>query len=245
MDGFFDLHCHILPGVDDGAPDEATALAMLSMAYRDGIRSVCFTPHRNPYIGMLGGENVRETFSYFCPVAKKHFPDMRFSLGSEIMYYDGCTDDIRDEKCFSMGGGKYLLLEFPPEIEYSDMKRALGRVTSYGYRVLLAHAERYGCLLRKPGRIEELSEEDVLIQLNASLFRKFGFWEGRAQRRFVRTVFSSRIPFLVATDAHNTDSRPPHIFEAYHKIREKLGDAAAREVFWSIPSAICRSFEWN
>lgn len=242
MDGFFDLHCHILPGADDGAADDSEAFALLDIAYRDGIRSVCFTPHRNPYIRGLGGEKAREIFRRFCPAAKERFPDMRFSLGSEIMYYDGCIEDVRAGICFTMCGGKYLLTEFPTDIDYSDILRAAGHINSHGYRMLLAHAERYDCIRKKPKRAEELSEEDVLIQLNASLFRKYGLFEGAEQKRFIRTVFSSGIPFFVSTDAHG-GKRTPILSEAYRFVRETLGEEAAHEIFWDIPSSIFRSGE--
>ena len=238
MERFIDMHCHMLPGIDDGAKDETTAFSMLDMAYRDGIRSVCFTPHCNPYEKIPDTEAIQTVYRRFSAAAKERYPDMRFSLGSEIMYYDGCTEDVRDGKCFSLCGGKYLLLEFPPDIEYTEMKRSIGRINSYGYRVLLAHAERYACLLRKRERVFELSEEDVLIQLNASLFRKHGIWKAFREKRFIRTILSSRIPFMVCTDAHNTDTRAPILSDAYRFLCGKLGQEAAHQIFSDIPESL-------
>ena len=95
-----------------------------------------------------------------------------------------------------------------------------------------------------PKAAEELSEEDVLIQLNASLFRKYGLFEGAEQKRFIRAVFSSGIPFFVSTDAHG-GKRTPILSEAYRFVCEALGEEAAHEIFWDIPSSIFRSDEEN
>ena len=110
--------------------------------------------------------------------------------------------------------------------------------------MMLTHAERYDCIRKKPKRAEELSEEDVLIQLHASLFRQYGLFEGAEPKRFIRAVFSSGIPFFVSTDAHG-GRRMQILFGAYRFGGEALGAEAAEEIYWDIPSSIFRSDEEN
>lgn len=238
MEGFIDLHCHMLPGADDGARDEQAAFSMLDAAHRDGIRSICFTPHCNPYIRPIDAIDLRAVYNRFSLAAKERYPDMRFALGSEIMFYDDCVEDIRKGLCFPLCGGKYLLLEFPVDIEYSEMTRAIGRILSYGYRVMLAHAERYLCLLKRPKLVTALSGEEVLIQLNASLFQKHGAVTGFRKQHFLSTVLSAHIPFVVCTDAHNVESRAPIMSDAYRFICKKTSPLAARQIFIDIPNRL-------
>lgn len=242
MVGFFDLHCHILPHVDDGAPNDACALDMLRISYDDGIRNICFTPHRNPYRGDKDSssyETPAEVYRRFLPIASEAFPDMHFSLGSEIMYYAGCMEDIRKKRCSSLCGGRYLLIEFPYAVSYTDILHAVRQTLSNGYRPVVAHAERYDCLYREPKRLFEITADDCTLQLNASLFseRPRRFLRHR-QYRFLHTILAGRLPFLVASDAHDTTIRPPRLAFAYRQIRESWGRAVADRAFFTVPAEI-------
>lgn len=241
MNEFFDLHCHILPGVDDGAEDEECAIEMLKMAYDDGIRSICFTPHRNPYVRQWADIPVKDVFEQFTSRAAQLFPTIRFALGSEIMYYEDCTDDIRRGRCMSLCGGRNVLVEFPGTVSFDDLSRGVGRILSVGYRPVLAHAERYDCLLKHPSRLITLTEEDCLIQLDASLFirRQTGDLIHRYRaKRLLRRLYTENVPFVVATDAHNTDTRKPVLSHAFRAVEKAMGSAFAQQVFFDLPGAI-------
>lgn len=242
MDGFFDLHCHILPHVDDGAQNDACALDMLRVAYNDGIRNICFTPHRNPYQGDEDGadyETPSDAYRRFLPIASEKFPDMRFSLGSEIMYYSGCMDDIRRKRCSSLCGGRYLLLEFPYAVSCADILRAVRQTLSNGYRPVIAHVERYDCLYREPKRLFEITADNCTLQLNASVFaerpRRF---LRHTQYRFLHTIFKGDLPFIVASDAHDTQIRVPKLAFAYRQICDNWGARFADRAFFELPAEI-------
>lgn len=90
MASYFDLHSHLLFGVDDGAKTKEEMFAMLDMAYADGTRAICLTPHFSPYLFGDTYESSQAAFEVLREYAEKTYPDLKLFLGHELGYYDGC-----------------------------------------------------------------------------------------------------------------------------------------------------------
>ena len=106
MPSYFDLHSHILCGVDDGATDAEEMFAMLRMAYEDGTRAICLTPHYSPYLFGDTTESSAEAFAVLVAYAKKHYPDMHLYLGHELGYYEGSIEALNAGECRSLANGR-------------------------------------------------------------------------------------------------------------------------------------------
>ena len=89
---YFDLHSHLLFGVDDGAKTKEEMFAMLDMAYADGTRAICLTPHFSPYLFGDTYESSQAVFEVLREYAEKTYPDLKLFLGHELGYYDGCIE---------------------------------------------------------------------------------------------------------------------------------------------------------
>ena len=164
---FTDMHAHLLCGVDDGARDEATMLAMLDASYRDGVRRLCATPHFQPDFYGDNAAAREEAFARLSAYAKEHYPDLVLSLGNEVGYRTECLEDLRQGRCLMLGG-RYVLLDFPADVSLFIMENAFSRFFSGGYRVILAHVERYGALLGKYRLLREWQDYGVAFQMTAS-----------------------------------------------------------------------------
>lgn len=205
---FFDLHSHMLCGVDDGAPDREEMIAMLETAYADGVRAVCLTPHFSPYHFGDTAESSEQAFAELSAYAENAHPDMKLFLGHELGFYHGCEEALSSGRCRTLAGSRYLLVDFPRDVDFFEIQHALDRLSRSGYRPVLAHAECYFALHRKLSWLEEFAEGGGIIQLDAD--SACGANGTAVRKQFIRLI-KRRLAHVVSSDAHNMTTRPPLI----------------------------------
>ena len=202
-----DLHCHILPDLDDGSRDLDMTLKMLDMAYTQGVRRIIATPHYHMGYVQNEPEKLLKVLKEVQEKIKKKYPDLELLPGNEIFYSDGVVDLLKEGKILPLGGenSRYVLLEFSPQDTYSRIQEAVMKFIRAGYRPVLAHVERYQCLHKQKAHLEELQEQGVLFQVNYNSIKK-NKW-----------LFQQGFVDLLSTDCHNEEERAP-------KIQENLKD---------------------
>ena len=163
---YIDIHSHILPGVDDGAVDMEETLAMLTMAYEQGTRTIIATPHYIPGKKKKRAEELRQIHAEVCAAAKETMPDLKILLGNEIYCKEGVLSSIVEGRALPLADTNYVLLEFSTRISYKDLFGYIKAISGKGYRPIIAHVERYGCLYRKEELIRELIGAGAYIQMN-------------------------------------------------------------------------------
>ncbi len=231
---FYDLHNHSLPAVDDGAHDMETALAMLEISYRCGVRTICLTPHYHPALGILS-RRAEEAFAELKAAADARFPDLRLLLGSEIFDHSGIIDSIKEGACRPLAGTRVVLLEFPPMAEGHTVRDGIRRLRAGGYTPIIAHIERLRALSRDLTLAKELHDEGALFQINAgTVTGEMGF----RGKRLVKKLIRRGLLDLIASDAHNAASRSPEMEKAYLAIARRHGEEIARILFHSLPNAL-------
>ncbi len=226
---FFDLHCHMLCGIDDGAKTPEEMLAMLDMAYADGIRAICLTPHYSPYLFGETGASSEKVFASLQRYAAKKYPDLHLFLGHELGYHYEALDALDQKKCRLMAGSRYVLVDFPETVDFFEIKSAMDRLRSTGYFVILAHTERYRCLFGKLDWIRQFVEDGGVVQLNASSAR--GDW-GRGAAKQWKKLVKSHLAHIISTDAHNTDTRPPLMSICVPFLQKYCTPQQFRELTW-------------
>lgn len=228
MEGFVDIHAHILPGVDDGARDLSQSLELLKHARSQGIGAVLLTPH---YRGRYHG-NVREKltviYEELCQAAKTECPDLELYLGCEVGYELDVSEKISAGSVLSLNNTQYVLLEFQEKSFRSRIMDGVLEVLNFGYIPIIAHAERYEAFRNRPQMVEEVAELGALIQLNAqSVLGKSGF----GIKRFCHKLLKSHLVHFIATDAHDLQERRPELKSCYQLVRKKHGQAYADALF--------------
>ena len=218
-----DIHCHVLPGIDDGSRSVEMSLEMLHEMKRQGIEKVIATPHfyptqNSPERFFADRQNAYERLM---EVVDEDCPEI--ALGAEVMYFEGISryEDLRD---FRVQGTDIILLEMP-FIKWTS--RAVDEVirlsASYGIQLMMAHIERY--LDYNDKRIfENFAENGILMQSNA------GAVIDRRRRRKVLKLLKKGIVTFIASDAHNTTVRAPNVAEALEIIRKTLGEDAVDDL---------------
>ena len=206
MAQYFDLHSHMLCGVDDGAKNPEEMFSMLETAYEDGIRAICLTPHYSPYLFGDTSKKSAESFELLRKyVAEKH-PDMRIFLGHELGYHHSGLNALNEGKCRSVAGSRYVLVDFPETVEFFEIQNAMDSLQRAGYFPILAHTERYRCLFKQFKWIVEFVDNGGIVQLNASSVN--GSWGKGAAKQWKKLVCKG-LAHIISTDAHNLTTRPP------------------------------------
>ena len=208
MGKFFDLHNHMLCRVDDGASTEEEMYQMLDRSYADGVRGLCLTPHFSPSMFGDTRESSEKSFALLSAYAKEKYPDLELFLGNELGYYDGCQRALETGLCRTIAGSRYVLVGFSEYVGFFNLRSGVGLLQRSGYKVILAHAERYRCLFHKIDWIESFVAAGGVVQLNASSAE--GAWGIGAKRQWKR-LMRQGLAHLISTDAHNLKSRPPEL----------------------------------
>ena len=241
MIDFVDIHCHALFRVDDGALDEQMMYNMLDMAYDNGTRIICFTPH----FKIFEFDSDEEIYSHMNRlerrfkianeyVIEKH-PDMQLFLGNEIMYHSDIYDSLLSKKCHFLGNSSYALIEFSPDTSAYDIRSTINKLLRQGIRPVVAHVERYTAFIKDYSLVSELKESGVLLQVNAKALTKFKI--GRIAK-FIKSLLNKKLVDVVASDAHNDSTFPPQLIKAYELVAKKYGGDYADKIFHHIPLAI-------
>ena len=169
-------------------------------------------------------------------MCREKFPDLRLYRGNEIYGYIDAVEQMQQHEFRTLGDSNIALVEFRNDTDYRKICNVLQAVGAAGYRPMLAHAERCICLASDVRRIYELVTMRVLIQVNASAFRRRLFIT--PVNSFVFRLMDDDLVTAVASDAHGFNTRTPHLLYAYEAVRKRYGQAYANKVFYENPVRI-------
>lgn len=224
-----DIHTHVLPGIDDGAQTWDMSMQMLRMSWDSGVRRVIATPHYLPWERLVHPDRIRE----MCIEAGQRFSE-KFGLqmtvcpGEELYYYSDLLSDLQTGKAMTMNDTSCVLVEFGVMVQFKDLLHAVQRLQRAGYRVILAHYERYDAL-RQKGRIEELLECDVLLQSNLDA-ADGGYFDSEARR--IRKDYKKGNICFSASDMHNVTTRLPIGSRGIKRLAGFLKEEEIRQVLF-------------
>jgi protein-tyrosine phosphatase len=230
-----DIHHHLLPGLDDGAKDIETSVAMAKLAVDDGITHVVCSPHANNHFTFDPAVNVEKTRELRARLAEENIP---LTLGSGCDFhlnFDNLKQAQADPARFSINGMGYLLVEvadysLPPALTETFFELQLAGLTP-----ILTHPERNPTLQNEPGRIRDWLRGGVLIQVTADSLTGH---KGRRAERMAHELLEKRWVHFLATDAHNTTSRPPRMREAHNLVATKYSASYAHALCVTNPLAV-------
>ena len=221
MSNLIDLHCHILPGVDDGAKSIDDSIAMAELAVRDGIRTIVATPHHHDGHYINEGAAVRDQVEQLNQVFHDRAIPLTVLPGQEIRYYDGIIDDLEQKReLLTLGDTRYLLLEFPSHEVPRGVEDTMHEFRIMGIVPVIAHPERNKELANHPDRLEAFIQMGALAQVT-SLSITGGFGKGVQQVAF--ELCSKGLIHVIASDAHHVERRPFKMKEAHEVVRSRFG----------------------
>ena len=238
MESYIDLHSHILPGIDDGAKDFDTSMQMLRIAAADGITQIILTPHNKPAGHNAGFSRLGALMAELEERMEDEGIAIELHRGNELYYRSGLAEEIMEGKALTMADSDYVLAEFGPMDDFDYIRNGIYSLMAGGYSPILAHVERYSKINGRADRVENLIEMGCCIQVNAgSVMGVFGL----GTKHFTRKLLKEGMVHFVATDAHDTGKRGPHIRECASYIEKKYGEDYARELLYENPMHVIRN----
>jgi protein-tyrosine phosphatase len=229
--GFVDLHSHVLYGLDDGAPDEATAIAMLDGLTTLGITEQCVTPHQKAGQYLPSWERIEATLTVVERARKPNHPTLR--LGAESMWDDVFIKRLASNEIPKDRGTSAFLVEIPPPLRPPGMIDQLFKLRIKRMVPVLAHPERYQPLWDDDALARSLRSVCAFV---VDLGAVAGF-HGKRETKAARHLLETGLACAVATDAHQVgDLQQAAAGLAW--IEKKLGHAAVVRLFDHAPRAI-------
>lgn len=231
-----DLHCHILPGLDDGPSSVEEALEMCRIAVEDGIRTIVATPHMLNGMFQVDRQAVLESVQGLSRNLRKEAIPLQILAGADVHLDQSVPACLaRGELVTVADLGRHLLLELPQDIVPEGAAELLFQIQLKGVTPIITHPERNVAIQQNPSILHDLIRAGSLTQITAgSLTGDFG---SRARRCSLRLLTSGTV-HLVSTDAHNTGRRPPRLSEARKVVEEEAGREEAERVFQERPARI-------
>jgi len=226
-----DLHCHILPGLDDGPDRIEESLEMAETAISDGITHVVATPHSS------------DSYWFDFLTVRRLRDELQSRIGNRLTIATGCDFHLNPENLASLrkeprqyciNQRDYLLVEFNEVSIPPAMDKTLHDMQLSGLRLIVTHPERNVILRSHPERLREWVRRGCFVQVTAgALTGGFGL---TAQRLSLEWMGEGMVHF-VASDAHNNRIRPLRLRPAYEKVAELFGEEKARALFQENPQA--------
>ena len=231
-----DIHCHILPNVDDGSKSLDETRDLLYMAKSEGISDVVITPHFSKPDGFIVNA---DTLNTLFEELKNNCKDIGVNLylGNELMIDKSLDDLLTDSKILSLNGSRYVLVEFPFGGYKREFDDYLMNIALSGYKIIIAHPERYKWAVDNPDNyIDRWIDNGYFIQCNN------GFVDNSIQRKFVFKLIENQKIHFIASDAHNKN-RPLSLEEAYKLIAKKFDEEVSKVLFIENPSRLLENKE--
>lgn len=217
-----DIHSHILPGVDDGAPDLEASLNMARAAVSDGITTLFATPHhRNGRFENDKLDILRKTEELNEALSLQNIP-LIILPGQEVRIYSEFLEDLDQDKLLTLNNlGKYILIELPSNTVPKYTKQIIYECRLKNIMPIIVHPERNSELMQSPHLLYELVLEGAITQVTASsIIGTFG----KKVKSFSLKLIDHQLTHLIASDAHNISSRGFHLRESYEEIGKKFGN---------------------
>lgn len=236
MRGYVDMHCHILPGIDDGAGSRQEMMRMMQIAYKEGIRAVIATPHYHPRRGQADAGIVKEALKRAQSEVQKVMPDMKLYGGNEIYYRHDAKEMLRAGELLTLAGSDYVLVEFSMSSVTSDqILEAVKDLQMGGYLPVIAHLERYDNILGDVDFALELVEAGAYIQVNAdSVIGELG----GNRKRYIKKLIKNECVHFIGTDAHDASRRAPLMKKCAQYIEKKFGEETAEMLLNEHPALV-------
>lgn len=220
----YDMHSHILPGIDDGCQTVEKSVEVLNALKKQGINNVCFTPHF--YTHHLSATDFLKKRDEAFEILKPHIPDgMRVLVGAEV-YATRFMFNGDDFSGACLGKSRYIMTEHSYEARFTEhtMRYFQRLIEEYNMIPILPHFERYITLMDDPSIIYELKDMGVIIQTNASSYSKdTSFF---AKRKRIKLIKEGLVD-IIGTDVHSLRRNTP---EAYTEAIEYISQKAGQDV---------------
>lgn len=230
-----DLHCHLLPSVDDGAADLAAALDMARMQVAGGVRTVACTPHILPGLYPNSGPQIRAAVDTLrVRLAEAGIP-LDIVTGADVHLEPDIVVALNAGRSLTLADTRYVLIEPPHHICPPRFDGILHDLLVAGYVPIITHPERLSWTAEQYELFQDLAASGVWMQITSGSVT--GFF-GSACRTLAERMLDDGIVHILASDAHDTSRRVPDLWRGFAAAAKRVGEAEARRLVVDRPQAI-------
>lgn len=215
-----DIHCHILPGVDDGPVSIEDSLLMARDAVKEGIKTIIATPHHRNNKYENNKEKILHSVNELNEILNKERIQLKILPGQEVRIYGEILEDFRKGEIMPLANSNYLFIEFPTSSVPRYTERLFYDLQTEGLTPIIVHPERNKELLENPKILYDLVSNGCLTQITASSIA--GYF-GKSIKKFSLQLVEHNLTHFVASDAHNIHNRSFKLNEAYEVIEIENG----------------------
>jgi protein-tyrosine phosphatase len=231
----FDLHCHILPGIDDGAADVSVSIEMAKAFVADGVSVAACTPHILPGLYHNSGSQIREATVALQQVLDGEGIPLQLVPGADNHITPGFVAELRSGHLLSLSDSRYVLVEPPHHVAPPRLEDLFFNLLVGGFVPILTHPERLTWIESHYQTVRRLAQAGVWIQLTASsVAGAFGqtaqYWSER--------MLDEGLVHILATDAHDVKRRPPNLGEGRGFAAKRVGDLEAENLVVTRPRGV-------
>lgn len=230
-----DLHCHLLPGIDDGAPDLATSLRMARIAAEDGIAVVSCTPHIYPGLYENTGPAIRRAVLELQARIDEADIALRLTHGADVHLVPDLVGGLGNGRLPRLHDSHYFLLEPPHHVAPPRLEETVFELLATGYVPIITHPERLSWIEERYAVFVDLVRRGAWLQVTAgSLTGRFG----TTARYWGERLLDEGLVHILATDAHDLARRPPLLAEGRRAAERWVGATEACHLVETRPQGI-------
>lgn len=222
-----DIHCHLLPGIDDGATDLDTSLRMAEAFVADGVTTVACTPHILPGLYPNQGPQIRAHVAALQRELDDRGIPLHLVAGADVHIAPDLSAGLRNGRILSLADSRYVLIEPPHHVMPLRLEDAFFQLLSSGYVPILTHPERLTWVDSNYDAIIRLVHRGTLLQLTSgSLSGAFG----KSARYWAEKMLDDGVAHFLATDSHDLKRRPPNLAEGRELAAKRVGTEEAHQL---------------
>ena len=230
-----DIHCHMIPGIDDGAESLQVSLEMARLAVNDGIGTIICTPHQLGNFQHNTGDVIRQATQQFQLALQEARIPLRVLPGGDVRIEEAMLGGLLSGSVMSLADHrKHVLLELPHEL-YFPLEPVLQKLKSARMVGILSHPERNRGILQQPELLPKLVDIGCLMQITASSV--LGSM-GAACQELSRWMLTEGLVHFVASDAHGVKSRRPLLNRAFDEVARLTDEVTAQDLFVRQPACV-------
>ncbi len=231
----YDLHSHLLPGIDDGAPDYDTSLAMARIYVDQGVQCVACTPHILPGLYPNSGPQIKTAVAELQQRLDDAAIPLKLVSGADNHVIPDFVAGLKQGRLLPIGDSCYVLVEPPHHIAPARLEDLFFNILLGGYIPILTHPERLSWIESKYEVMTTLAAKGVWMQLTSgSLIGRFG----RRPRYWAQRMLEEGLVQILATDTHDTVRRPPDLAKGSLAAEQLVGAQEARHLVVTRPLGI-------
>jgi protein-tyrosine phosphatase len=233
-----DLHCHILPGIDDGAADLSVSIEMAKASVADGVSVVACTPHILPGLYHNTGPQIRQATEQLQQTLHQEGIPLQLVTGADNHIVPNFVAELRSGHLLSLADTRYVLVEPPHHVAPPRLEDLFFELLVAGYVPILTHPERLTWLGSHYEAVGRLVRGGVWMQITAgSLAGAFG----RNARYWAQRMLDEGLVHVLATDAHDVHRRPPNLQQGRELAAQRVGDREAQHLVVTRPGGVLRN----